>query len=107
MGIDVPELHRRATGSCSRSVLAIRDDQWGLPTACSEWDVRELVGHLVSEHRWTPEIFAGRTVAEVGDRFDGDLLGDDPLGAWREAAAEAVTAVSGEGAMTRTVHLSF
>src|SRR2546423_1744603 len=48
----------------------------------------------------------GRPIAGVGDRFDGDLLGDDPSGAWRWAAGAAVEACAGEGAMQRLVHLS-
>jgi uncharacterized protein (TIGR03086 family) len=49
----------------------------------------------------------GRTIEEVGDRFEGELLGDDPKTAWDEAAKAAVAAVHDEGAMSRTVHLSF
>ncbi len=107
MGLTVPELHRRAADSFGARVEAIQDDQWHLPTPCSEWDVRTLVNHMVAENRWTAPLFAGQTIAEVGDRFDGDLLGDDPKGAWADSAAEAVTAVHGEGAMDRIVHLSF
>jgi uncharacterized protein (TIGR03086 family) len=107
MGNDVSELHRRAAEAFGAHVHAIRDDQWELPTPCSEWNVRQLVNHLVYENRWTAPIFAGRTIAEVGDRFEGDLLGDDPKAAWDDAAKEAVDAVQEQGAMDRTVHLSF
>ena len=107
MAIDASELHRRAADAFGARVHAIRDDQWALPTPCSEWNVRQLVNHLVYENRWTAPIFAGRTIAEVGDRFDGDLLGDDPKSAWDDSAKEAVAAVQEDGAMGRTVHLSF
>ncbi len=69
--------------------------------------MRELVNHVVGENVWTPPLFAGTTVAEVGDRFDGDLLGDDPVAAWDASAGEALAAVGAPGAMERTVHLSF
>jgi uncharacterized protein (TIGR03086 family) len=105
--MDVPELHRRACEGFGARVHQVGDDQWHLPTPCSDWDVHTLVNHLVNENRWTPPIFAGRTIAEVGDRFDGDLLGADPKAAWDDSAREAVEAVHGEGAMARTVHLSF
>ena len=52
-------------------------------------------------------MFAGQTVAEVGDEYEGDLLGGDPFGAWEAAARQAVDAVSAPGALDRTVHLSF
>jgi uncharacterized protein (TIGR03086 family) len=68
--------------------------------------VRTLVGHLVEECRWVPPLLAGATIEEVGDRFEGDLLGDDPVGAWDEASAEAVAAADAVDP-DRTVHLSF
>ncbi len=105
--MDVPELHRRAVEGFGRHVHAVEDRQWGNDTPCPGWDVRTLVNHLVYEDRWTPPIMAGRTIAEVGDRFEGDLLGDDPKRSWDEAAREAVAAVGSDGAMEKIVHLSF
>ncbi len=107
MPSDVPDLYRRATETFGTYVHAVPDDRWSAPTPCSEWDVRTLVNHLVGENRWAPPLLAGKTIAEVGDRFDGDLLGDDPKAAWDDSAGEAVAAVQGDGAMERTVHLSF
>jgi uncharacterized protein (TIGR03086 family) len=101
------ELHRRAVDGFGQRVDAIRDDQWGEPTPCSDWDVRALVNHLVNENRWTPPLMEGRTIEDVGDRFDGDLLGDDPHEQWADASAEALAAVGTPGALDRTVHLSF
>ena len=46
-------------------------------------------------------------MAEVGDEFDGDLVGDDPQLAWKQASEEARTAAQEPGATDRTVHLSF
>lgn len=105
--LDVAELHRRAMAWFDTNVAQIRDDQWHAPTPCTEWDVRMLVNHLVSENRWTAPLLAGRTIEEVGDRFDGDLLGDDPKRAWAEAREEAVRAVAEPGAMDRVTHLSY
>ena len=107
MEADVREMFRRAAEAFGERVHAVRDDQWRGPTPCSDWDVRALVNHLVGEMRWAPPLFAGGTIAEVGGRFDGDLLGGDPKGAWDGAAKEAVDAVAAEGAMDRIVHLSF
>jgi uncharacterized protein (TIGR03086 family) len=104
--MDVPDLHKRACDEFGRRVHGIGDDQWELPTPNEGWTVRDLVQHLVSEAVWTAPLMAGQTIAEVGDRFDGDLLGDDPVAAWDKGVAEAVESVTPE-AMTRTVHLSF
>ena len=104
---DMRLVHQRTAELFGRHVHAVADDQWHLPTPDTEWDVRDLVNHLVSEHRWVPPLLAGQTIDEVGDRFDGDLLGEDPKAAWDEATAEALAAFAEEGAMQRTVHLSF
>ncbi len=80
---------------------------WIAGTPCADWDVRALVNHVLGELLWIPPLLDGRTIAEVGDRFDGDMLGDDPLGAWTSAATEALAAASQPGAQDRTLHLSF
>ncbi len=105
--MNVPDLHRRALDEFARRVAAIPDDGWRVATPNPEWDVRALVNHLVGENRWTPPLLAGSTIDEVGDRFSGDLLGDDPLSIWDDSSKEATRAVHEDGAMARTVHLSF
>jgi uncharacterized protein (TIGR03086 family) len=104
---DLVKLHGIAADGFNRHVEAIGAGQWNDPTPCTEWDVRTLVNHLVYEAKWAPDLFAGKTVAEVGDRYEGDLLGDDPVTAWREANAAARAAIGESGALERTVHLSF
>lgn len=90
-----------------RLVAAVTDEQWSAPTPCSDWDVRGLVNHVAGELFWVPPLIEGSTIAEVGDRFDGDLLGDDPVGTWAQASGPALVAAGEPGAMDRTVHLSF
>ncbi len=101
------ELLQETMDSWGERVRAVKPDQWGLPTPCSAWDVHALVNHVVAEDRWTTPLLSGQTIAEVGDRLDGDLLGDDPYAADEAALAEARTAWSAPGADGRTVHLSY
>ena len=103
---DVRDLFRKACDQFGEKVAAIRDDQWGDQTPCTDWDVRALVEHLVSENAWISPLLAGRSIAEVGDSLSGDLLGGDPKGAWRHHTEQALAAVYGEGAMDRTVQIS-
>jgi uncharacterized protein (TIGR03086 family) len=104
--VSTPEIYRRAVEEFGRRVEAIDDDQWTNPTPCTEWDVHTLVNHVMNEDKWVPPLLAGETIQQVGDRFDGDLLGADPQAAWKETKASALDAVSQPGAMERTVSLS-
>ena len=104
---ELVDLHRRACAAFGARVKAVGDADWSRPTPCADWDVRELVNHLVVEDLWTPPMMDGRTIEEVGDAFDGDQLGDDPSSAWDRAVAGAEEAVAAPGAVDRTVHLSF
>jgi uncharacterized protein (TIGR03086 family) len=97
------EMYRRSVDAFLERVARVRADQWHDPTPCADWDVRTLVNHIVYEQRWSVPLFAGATIAEVGDRFEGDLLGPDPLADARDAAEGAVMAATEQG----TVHLSF
>ena len=105
--MDVIEAYRRSLTGFVERVAQIRADQWEQPTPCPDWTVRGLVNHLVGEERWSVPLFAGATIAEVGDRYDGDLLGADPVAAVTEAAKAAEAAVAEPVVLDRTVHLSF
>jgi uncharacterized protein (TIGR03086 family) len=104
---DAVALHRVALDEFARRVDSIGPEDWRRPTPCTDWDVRALVRHLVYECLWSPPLFEGQTIADVGDRFEGDILGDDPKAAWKAAAAGADEAACAAGAMEQTVHLSF
>jgi uncharacterized protein (TIGR03086 family) len=91
--MELMELHRRAVEHWAARVAAVKNEQWGDPTPCAEWSVRELVNHVVSEELWAAPLLGGQTIEEVGNQFDGDVLGDDPLGRARMAADEAMAIV--------------
>lgn len=104
--MDLLEAYRRSLAEFVDRVDQIGPGQWSDETPCPDWDVRTLVNHVVGEDRWSVPLLAGRTIDEVGDRFEGDQLGADPVTAAREAAAQAEIAVTHPGTIERTVHLS-
>jgi hypothetical protein len=70
--------------------------------------VRDAVAHIAGDEAWVPAMLAGRTMAEVGpDAFDGDLLGDDPVGAFGRLAAAAQDAFRAVTDLAAPVHCSF
>ena len=105
--MELADLHRRSVQSWRSRLNAVDDSQWTLPTPCTEGEVRALVNHVVGEELWTVPLVDGATLVEIGDRFDGDLLGDDPRALGRTAATEAVAAVDRRLPEGGAVQLSF
>ena len=104
--MDVEAAYRRSVSGWMAAVEGV-DGNWTASTPCADWDVRQLVNHVVGEDRWTKPLVDGRTIAEVGNSLNGDLLGERPVAAAREAAEEAVTAVTARLPEAGLVHLSY
>jgi uncharacterized protein (TIGR03086 family) len=107
MDVDLPTLHRKALEDTGRLVSAVRDDQLGDATPCEGWDVRELLNHLVYGNRWVAPLVEGRSIDDVGDALEGDLLGDDHVTAYQLSASDADSAFSATGAMDASVAVSY
>lgn len=65
--------------------------------------MRDLVRHVVSAQRLVPWRLRGATSQEVGDRYDGDVLGPDPVQAWAQASSTARGALLEVDALRRQV----
>jgi uncharacterized protein (TIGR03086 family) len=89
---NIADLHAQALDATGRIVAATPEGRWHADTPCKQWDARGLVNHLVAGNYWAAELAAGKTIDEVGDRLDGDLLGEDPAAAY-DASARAAAAV--------------
>src|SRR4051794_33689541 len=105
--MEIGALHERTVGEWTRIVDSVDGSSWGLTTPCTEWTVRDLVNHVVGEDLWTVPLVEGATVEDVGDRLDGDVLGDEPRGRAREAADQALAAVAKRLPSGGTVQLSY
>lgn len=99
--------HQEALALFGERVHAVRPRRWDGPTPCTEWTVRDLVNHLTAEQLWVPRLLDGESLQDVGDELDGDVLGDDPAGAWDAAAGAAAEAFARRGALRRSVPLSY
>jgi len=105
--VDLVEQHRRSLDQWRQTVESVRPEDWDGPTPCTEWTVRDLVNHVVGEDRWTGPLMEGRTIADVGDALDGDLLGSDPKASAQAAADEAESVVAEKLPDEPVVHLSY
>jgi uncharacterized protein (TIGR03086 family) len=88
----------RASAVMSDLVDGIAADQWTAPTPCAEWNVRDLVGHLVGLNLVFVAMFAGSPPPERG----ADRLGADPAGAYRQSAAALQAAAALPGVLERS-----
>lgn len=104
--MDAKDLFHEATKEANSCIARVKPEQLKDPTPCSAWSLRDLLNHMVYEMRWVPDMLAGKTIAEVGDQYDGDLLGDDPVGAWTSALEAALRAVDTAN-LKSTVYLSY
>ncbi|MEV8314452.1 TIGR03086 family metal-binding protein [Streptomyces sp. NPDC059900] len=99
--------HAAALELFTDRVHAVGGDQWDAQTPCTDWSVHDLVNHLTAEQLWVPSLVRdGATIESVGDAFDGDMLGPDPVASWDTAAEASREAFCEPGALDRTVHLS-
>ena len=99
-------LYQRAVGRFDELVHRISPHSWSVTTVCTGWTVCDLVNHVAAENFWLAALLSGSTIAEVGDRFDGDVLGADPIAGWAAAARTGRLAADGPGAGSRVVQLA-
>jgi uncharacterized protein (TIGR03086 family) len=105
--MEIGALYERTVGQWTRVVDGVDASAWERATPCTDWTVRDLVNHVAGEDLWTVPLVEGATIAEVGDQYDGDVLGDDPVARAREAARQAVAAVAERLPSGGTVQLSY
>ncbi|WP_116113939.1 TIGR03086 family metal-binding protein [Austwickia chelonae] len=70
----------------------VSESAWFDPSPCRGWRVGDVANHVVAEHLWVPHLLRGETLAQVGDRYSGDVLGVDPVSSWRRAMTSSLMA---------------
>jgi uncharacterized protein (TIGR03086 family) len=104
--MNAKELYLYALDQATAVVVQVEPEQLELETPDTEWNVHDLLQHMLYEVAWTADIVAGKTIAEVGERYDGDLLETDAIASWRAIARRAQTAVE-ICDVHATAHLSY
>jgi uncharacterized protein (TIGR03086 family) len=90
---------RQACAATDRIVQGVNDSQLGLPTPCTEWDVRALLNHLVGTLGLGSALLSDTApTVEMGPGWlpATDLLGDDPLKAYRLGVESLLAAAGGD-----------
>jgi uncharacterized protein (TIGR03086 family) len=105
--MNLPQIHERALNATGKVVEGVTPAQFDLPTPCDGWSVHELLNHIVGGNLWAAELAAGKTIEQVGDRLDGDTVGNDPKASYRASAQLAAAAFNAPGAMDAPCAVSY
>lgn len=96
----------RATDAFEGVLTRVEPQQWTLPTPCPEWNVRQLVEHVVSGQRLFAQVMRGvplEVAAREREEWAGLLDTDDAAAIYRDSSAELVAAFGVPGALERMV----
>lgn len=104
---DIAAMHRLALQATRRVVAGVQPDQLDDPSPNTGWSNRDLLNHVVAGNYWAGELASGKTIPDVGDRLDGDVLGDDPLAAYDHSAAVAAEVFERPGALDAPCAVSY
>lgn len=108
---DVFVLSERAL---SNVIDQIQEKQWDQTTPNwfqtgqpGTFTLHDIINYQAYDSAWVPDILAGKTIAEVGSAYDGDLLGNDPKGSYRRYSELAIAAAIDLKDPEKIVHLSY
>ncbi len=86
-------------------IAAIAKEDFELPTPCPEWNVRQLINHMIGA------LVMFRDVAVDGEAdpslFERDLVGDNPADSFDSASRSAIAAWREEGKLDGAAKLPF
>lgn len=102
MTIDWLSVQTTAHRTFGARLAAVTD--WSAATPDAEWNVRDLVSHVIEEQQWIPLLLDGRSVGEAQARIDP--LGDNLAAEW-ERYSHAATEAWHSRDLHATVQLSY
>jgi hypothetical protein len=84
----------------TKVVDQIKDSQWDMQMppefatrVKKSVTLREIINYHAYDDIWVPDTLAGKTIEEVGNKYDGDLLGNDPKASWHKIVEASIAAV--------------
>jgi uncharacterized protein (TIGR03086 family) len=88
---DASAHYRDVADAFDTRIGRVAAEQWELPTPCTEWAVRDLVGHVVGVHHM---MLAGLDGVAPTGVPGTDTGSDELLAGWREATAKVTEALA-------------
>lgn len=92
-----------ASAEFDQRLSAIRPEQWTAPTPCAEWNVRQLVNHMVRGNLNYTDLLVSGTQENFLRMRDVDALGNDPLAAYTASVQLVADAFARPGALDQVL----
>jgi uncharacterized protein (TIGR03086 family) len=109
--MDGADIFFKALGQATLVVKQVLPEHYANQTPDTEWDVQDLVGHMFYELSWVPDLVEGKTIAEVGSKYDDDLIGNDDqitdLSVRWQNITDRAEAAAEEADPDETAHVSY
>ena len=99
-------LFGQSTDLFDQQVKAVGPDDWDKPTPDDDWNVQDLVKHLIDEQLWMPPLLGGHDLATSEKIVQGATSSGDAAIDWNNAVAASRQATADPDVLTRTVSLS-
>lgn len=98
--MDSMATYRLAQDGLDAVLAAVPSDRWDTPSACAEWTVRDVAGHLIwGQHQmraWATGEEYAQGAGAPGAPHPAEMAGDDPVATWRAARAASVPTLTDE-----------
>ena len=93
-----------AAGEFARRLRAVKAEQWSRPTPCSEFNVRQLVEHVVAGNRMSAILLDGGSREQALVPFKIDVLESNPVEAFNGSYRTKFDRFKRPGALDKIVH---
>ena len=107
--MDSRPLLTRVVKETSGLIDGLTDAQMAAPSPCAGWTVRDVINHITGGATMFAISAEQGSVPDdvLGQLMGGDNLGNDPKGAWKDAAARAMAAFEDSSVLEKNVKLPF
>jgi len=98
--METMESYRLAQDGFDAVLAAVPADRWDQPSACAEWTVRDVAGHVIwAQHQlraWATGEEYTQTTGAPGSAHPAEMTGEDPLATWRAARKASAPVLTDE-----------
>ncbi|MBO0887200.1 MAG: TIGR03086 family protein [Acidimicrobiales bacterium] len=105
---DLLAKYRRSFETFERVLASVDDTRWGAPSACDQWTIADVAGHVTWGLQLVRALASGETFANrdgaPGAPNPRVVVGSDPVSAWR-SARDACFETLDPGDLERVVQL--